>query len=783
MEWIKKRIYGSCKVEMKENKAGIKKKELKFKRSWREGGIEDGENGRYIKLEGGEIMVIDIDTKEMIGEVKELYKKSKKSSSLIVETQKGYHIYYKLNEEQKEKWKKDKIKYYSNVDLKRDGIILCPPTRYEWREEGEKRSCEYKVIKEEIKEGEIGEMPEEVEEILERRNKERREEYENKKKIVKVKMINEEKEMKENKIKGEEEEIEEGLMSLNIRRAEEYEEWIRILIMCVNEKIKYKIFDNFSKRCKEKYDPVMNKVIWNNVESNKKGKITIGTLWYMLKNDNEEVYNKLIKKIKKRELEKIEGGNWEEREKKWEKEGETFIYDKFINLLNKDEIEIGEDEYIKNYKTMESYKYFEKYHKEIGGERIIIQIRNGRAIKIKNKDMEEMYGRYKIGKTKFLSLWKEDYKRICYTETIFNPKISEEKNNIVFNEFRGFKYDNLKIEIKEDSEELKELFLEHIKWITSNDDEIDDNGDIINKGEPERIYKFFIEWIAHIIQKPWIKTNVGICIYGSDKQQGKNRITDILEKLFEGYTTKTDNQSIIEKFNSTSEGAILTIGDEIDERSVKDADAIKDKITRKTQMIEKKGRDKYKAGDYNNFIFTTNHEETFRETDKRFLFIETPYKQWKSNEWYKKLVEILERDDVLLLIYKYFKNYKLKEDYYPQHNIYITNYGKRLLNKQEPAYIQCLKYKLNDYKTPINIYDESTNKYIKKYKKYTARELWNDCNDYSKEKKLKFGMTLQLYAKTINYLLNEYKKTYDGIICYNFENLNIETLNEIIKNK
>lgn len=108
-------------------------------------------------------------------------------------------------------------------------------------------------------------------------------------------------------------EIEILLDNLSLERSINYDDWRNIAFAlydhaCVtgsDKKIYFEFFNNFSKKCKEKYDLKSCEKMWSSIKPRDKNKITIKTLYSMLKNDNLDVFYSLFKKRKKKCLDYI----------------------------------------------------------------------------------------------------------------------------------------------------------------------------------------------------------------------------------------------------------------------------------------------------------------------------------------------------------------------------------------------------------------------------------------------------------------------------------------------
>jgi hypothetical protein len=329
----------------------------------------------------------------------------------------------------------------------------------------------------------------------------------------------------------------------------------------------------------------------------------------------------------------------------------------------------------------------------------------------------------------------------------FNPKRNKESDK--YNLFRGFKYDDESIMY--DFDRIKH-YLDHIKFMCC---------------ENEEATEYFINWMSHIIQKPNIKTEVAIVLFSHVEGVGKNIIWDIYAKLLEGYETRfRDTNSLTQKFNSDMMGKLFIIGDEIKARAQEVADELKDIITRRDEIVEFKGKDKFKVADFKNYAFTTNNENVFKTTksDRRYFMVEAP-EEVKNPEHYRKLIKLLNDDESLKHLHYYFKNRNI--DSFEPRNIIVTDYKKRMIMEHIPAYLKFFiekKYRMN---------------YA-----YETKELYNDIIQYAKYNKLQSTFTETFFCRQIKTILNDYneldKKTRRSV--YIFDDLShIDISNKINK--
>lgn len=341
---------------------------------------------------------------------------------------------------------------------------------------------------------------------------------------------------------------------------------------------------------------------------------------------------------------------------------------------------IGEEKYIKYFHLTNSFNYFNSYHAEFYLSNTIYKLFNNSIEPYKNFEntFKHLYLNFNKQNKRFTALYMESSYKKIYSSFAFQPnkKVLDDKYNL----FHGFIYENNTTNY---DQEIVDLYLNHIKYLSKNDDKVAD---------------YLINWFSHIIQKPEYKSNVAVVLYSQTEGVGKNILTDIFSKLLTGYTGKfKDTKSITDRFNGDLMGKIFMVSDEIDARAKEIQNELKDIITRKTETIEFKGKDKiHDMEDYKNYLFTTNNETSFKisNSDRRFMFIECPEEK-QTNDYYTKLFNILENEDNLRSIFNYLKTRDIK--LFNPRDIVITEYKQELTRANLPAYIRFIKDNFNLY--------------------------------------------------------------------------------------
>ena len=199
----------------------------------------------------------------------------------------------------------------------------------------------------------------------------------------------------------------------------------------------------------------------------------------------------------------------------------------------------------------------------------------------------------------FIDVWMTDPNQKTFNKIVFDPSMKSINN---YNYFTGFKYSEGEIA------PVDNKFLNLLKRVCND----------------TKIYDYFVDWIAHIIQQPYKKTNIAVVMYSDVKGVGKNCIVDGISKLLKGYSAHVETiDDITKNFNSHLVNKLFIYGDEIKASSKCISDKLKQVITRPTQNMERKGKDAFEIEDFTNWLFTTNNRDAFKveQGDRRLFFV------------------------------------------------------------------------------------------------------------------------------------------------------------------
>jgi putative DNA primase/helicase len=210
----------------------------------------------------------------------------------------------------------------------------------------------------------------------------------------------------------------------------------------------------------------------------------------------------------------------------------------------------------------------------------------------------------------------------------------------VFNTFQGFG-------CKPKAGDTK-LILEHIYEVLCA-------GDV-------KAAKYFIEWLAHIVQYPEIKPTVAI-LMKSAEGTGKGTIYKLLKKMLgaNAHQVNGSNQ-LTGRFNGILAGRLLIFGDEVDMTDKKSFDRAKGIISEPTISLELKGIDPEPIPNMARFIFTGNHDQVIAAgtRERRFLVLETAEHMIGNREYFKSLNNQIDEGGASAF-FAYLQNIDLKD--------------------------------------------------------------------------------------------------------------------------
>ena len=342
----------------------------------------------------------------------------------------------------------------------------------------------------------------------------------------------------------------------------------------------YALFKKWSKKDPNFKDFVQGKAMWDNWVVNRITDLSVGTLksWSKeengAKNEYEQIFHKDIK--------------WDDEESKFVGKAN---YDGLVTELNKD--------FIFNEKT---------------GEIITLHLDGTWSLQkppqfskllckfsFKNKLDSKMIDIAKI--------WINNINRRQVLSINFDPTTTERTD--IYNLWKGFA---INPEMAQEYNEADaEPMLYHIKhrWCNGED----------------WCFDYVMNYLAHILQKPYKKTAVVLCLKSTDEGAGKGLVLNVLSRIMGAthYFQCNNLSQVTGDFNGVSEGKILINFDEAFWGKDKTKEGmIKNMITEDTKYINKKNKESYVIDNHCNYIITTNNDcyAPATEGGRRFFAVE-----------------------------------------------------------------------------------------------------------------------------------------------------------------
>jgi hypothetical protein len=246
------------------------------------------------------------------------------------------------------------------------------------------------------------------------------------------------------------------------------------------------------------------------------------------------------------------------------------------------------------------------------------------------------------GKKTFISkAWMEWPERKTYRGVVFQPN---KEYPDFFNKWRGFLCEPLKEAPTEKAIQALERFKDHI---IKN----------VARGEKEHADWIFA-WLAHVFQKPEEKPRTALVLRGK-KGVGKSVIFDCLSRIIGSHYLSVANRRYLSgNFNAHLEDKIMYVLEEAFWSGEKGVEGIlKDLVTGKTHMIERKGREAYPVQNLARVVILGNDEWIVpaSEDERRYAVFDVAEHNKDDAGYFKSIAE--EMDHRLLL--KFFMEFDL----------------------------------------------------------------------------------------------------------------------------
>jgi len=323
-----------------------------------------------------------------------------------------------------------------------------------------------------------------------------------------------------------------------------------------------------------------------------------------------------------------------------------------------------------------------------------------------------------------------------YSELTINATYSEK--DYEFNTFDRFSI------IKDEAIEGNiNIFLFHIRhiWCKNSDEK----------------YEYVLNWMAHCIQKPNIKTKVALVLM-SRPGSGKGIIVQLFSKIFGSkyFLHCNDFETILGKFNSQLEGKFLVFLDEcIWGGNKKDIGKLKTFITEETRQINKKNVPKYTVNCVSNTIIASNEDWVIPagKSARRYFILDLDdkycgNKSTEANEYFKNLGQ---SDINAIAYYLYNRDISTFISTELPHSEMLQEQQTMSLNSVESFILSLLTY-------DIHIIDECNEKYKQLEGWYPRKEIYRTYNHYCDDNKIRIDTPTKFWLslkKILPYIKNE----------------------------
>jgi len=385
------------------------------------------------------------------------------------------------------------------------------------------------------------------------------------------------------------------LQNISVEHAENYSDWIKVGLALHHENLGWELWDEFSRRSPKYREGEPYYVYQSFANRPTEEPISLRTLYWWLKSENEAVFRTLINKEENEEYEAMK------------KEFET--------------------------RTC------------VVGSRVMRKQSNGRWMVMTNGDatiqfLNKTFRKWEDGKMvkqNFYYWWMRDPGRREYERMDFVPPPMVCPPD-VFNLYTGFKADSYEPVPEEEVMELVKPILKHLA--------------VLCDGNPD----FFLHFLANIVQTPGIKSEVAIVLrdihrmlnYGGGT--GKNLFLEWFARYILGedyFAIVQNNSELFNPFNEHLESKLLVFVAEAQAKANgKEIDHLKEMITGKVRTINRKGVPKYDQNDFTRYVFGTNNANPIggqggTPGDRRFAYYDVDRSKKGDTEYFTQLTEAM----------------------------------------------------------------------------------------------------------------------------------------------
>lgn len=224
-----------------------------------------------------------------------------------------------------------------------------------------------------------------------------------------------------------------------------------------------------------------------------------------------------------------------------------------------------------------------------------------------NRQITLKSGNGKIFKKSYSEYWLEHSRRRTYNGGIgFYPNVNKCPSDVL-NTWCGFTVSHTPIPEESSCDLIKSHILK-----------------VLCSSIPEQ-YQYFMNWLAHIVQKPGEKTRVAIGLKSEATQVGKGITGQYLLAMFHPYGTKiNDHKRLTTQFNQIISENVFMFGDEIQLIADSIQSPLKSIITDDEMVVESKYVNQYLSRNSLNIMVASNKAWFIKaDLDEKRWFIPT----------------------------------------------------------------------------------------------------------------------------------------------------------------
>jgi hypothetical protein len=256
----------------------------------------------------------------------------------------------------------------------------------------------------------------------------------------------------------------------------------------------------------------------------------------------------------------------------------------------------------------------------------------------------------------FIPRWLGDKTIRTYQKIVFKPKLEIEDTE--YNLFQGFETEP----VEGDITAVKKV----LNLISNNDPVVAD---------------YIEKLMAHIIQKPYEKTQKCLIVYSPEEGAGKDTYFDLIGRILGDYffNSASAKNDVLGKFNSQWRQSFLVKMEELNFLDTKEnLENFKSIITAPNLIFQEKGKESIKLDNYTTFVATTNNNISVKvsDTNRRFVFVQASAERVGDIKFWNEIQPILHSKECASAYLHHLLNIDLSEFDYRESP--VTDYSTEL---------------------------------------------------------------------------------------------------------